>query len=191
MRQRAAGSATQQAPTWRTSWETCLEPPEHAGLADLLDRSFPRAACGRSWIGARPQLRVIGCHHGRPIAHAGIVRRFLRFPLADDASVLVGDVGLVAVHPDHCRGRFGTALMTTVASVLAGLDLPYGFLTCDDDVRAFYMHCGWHALTDRPVRAVDVHHRIDAGRHHGMLLEVARTVDELPRGPIHRDGQEI
>lgn len=180
--------------TWSWRWETSLDVVAHTGIAALLARSYARRSWSftdaRSWFGARPELRVVGCRDGGPVAHAGVVRRFLRAP-DRDVSVLVGDVGLVAVHPDRQGERLGAALMDTVATVLAELAVPYGFLTCDPAVRPFYERCGWTALTDQVVRSIRVDQALEDHRRNGMVLAVTASVDAWPPGPIERNGQEI
>ncbi|MDD7939490.1 GNAT family N-acetyltransferase [Actinomycetospora lutea] len=185
---RSDGSPT----TWSCRWETALAPREHDALAALLARSYATTAFarGRSWAGARPELRVLGHRDGELVAHAAVIRRFLRAP-DEDTSVLVGDVGLVAVHPGRQGGGLGGALMRSVASTLDRLGLPFGFLTCDPEVRAFYERCGWTPLLEHPVRSIRVDQDLEDHRRHGMLLPVARPATEWPAGRVERNGQEI
>ncbi len=67
---------------------------------------------------------------------------------------------------------------------------PYGFLTCDPDVRPFYERCGWTALTEQDVRSVRVDHAVE-DRRNGMVLPVACSAGDWPAGLVERDGQEI
>jgi nodulation protein A len=179
---------------WTTRWETSLADREHDDIAALLARSYASTTTvftgGRSWAGARPELRILGRHRGEVVAHAAVIRRFLRAP-DHDASVLVGDVGLVAVHPDRQGLGLGAALMDAVAATLARLGLPYGFLTCDPEVRPFYRRCGWQPLAEHELRSIRVDLALEDHRHNGMLLPVHRSADEWPSGPIERNGQEI
>jgi len=75
------------------------------------------------------------------VAHLGILRRFLRVA-ERDASQLVGGVGLVAVDPDLQGRGFGAELLARTALTLRALDLPFGFLTCDEQVAGFYAAAG-------------------------------------------------
>ncbi|MEJ2864435.1 GNAT family N-acetyltransferase [Actinomycetospora flava] len=181
---------TGPAVRWTHHWETALEAPEHRALAGLLARSYPATPTvfsrEHSWAGARPELRVLGRRDGRIVAHAAVVRRFLRTP---GPSVLVGDVGLVAVHPDEQGTGLGAELMDAVAMTLAELGLPFGFLTCDPDVRPFYRRCGWTPLAER-VRSIRVDDLVE-DRRHGMVLPVHRSLGDWPAGSVTRDGQEI
>lgn len=186
-------AAVVERPTaWSTRWETALDAAEHLELSRLLGRSYPATPTftgGRSWAGARPELRVLGHQDGGVVAHAGVITRFLRAP-ETDAVVLVGDVGLVAVCPDRQGEGLGAALLRAVAAALARLEVPFGFLTCDPDVRPFYERAGWTAMTDRVVRSVTIDHAVE-GRRHGMVLPVTRAVTAWPPGPVERNGQEI
>ncbi|MEJ2887715.1 GNAT family N-acetyltransferase [Actinomycetospora aeridis] len=186
---------TAEAPvTWTSRWETALDGPDHDAISALLARSFSSSATtfprGRSWAGARPELRVLGVGDGEVVAHAGLARRFLRAP-DHDTSVLVGDVGLIAVHPGRQGQGLGAALMDAVATALHGLDVPFGFLTCDPELQAFYRRCGWTPLLDHPVRSIRVDHALEDRRRNGMLLPVTRPVADWPSGRIERNGQEI
>jgi nodulation protein A len=64
-----------------------------------------------------------------PIAHLGLLRRFLRVP-DSGASLLVGDVGLVAVDPDFQGKGIGGELLNQTSRTMTDLALPFGFLTC-------------------------------------------------------------
>lgn len=192
-------SGTTTPVMWTTRWETSLAPSDHDALAGLLARSYESATTrftrGRSWAGARPELRVLGHHDGEVVAHAGVIRRFLRAPDHDtpdrDASVLVGDVGLVAVHTERQGRGLGAGLMDAVGAALARLAVPFGFLTCDPALRPFYRRCGWTPLLDHPLRSVRIDHALEDDRDNGMLLPVQHPVSDWPSGRIERNGQEI
>ncbi|GLZ49781.1 hypothetical protein Acsp06_59660 [Actinomycetospora sp. NBRC 106375] len=81
--------------------------------------------------------------------------------------------------------------METVAATLHSLGLPYGFLTCDSDVRPFYQRSGWTHLAEHPVRSIRVDHAPEVDRRNGMLLPVHGALADWPSGPIERNGQEI
>lgn len=180
---------------WTRHWETSVGDGEHRELAALLSGAFPPESAlltgTRSWVGARPELRVIGRRAGAPVAHAGIVRRFLR--VADtDESVLVGDVGLVAVGSGLRGQGVGAALMTAVASALAALDLPFGFLTCGLHARPFYERCGWSGLDRQVLHSIGIRHDVETTRRNGMVLPVGRPLADWPvAGTLERNGQEL
>src|SRR4051794_41598678 len=95
---------------WTSVWEDDVV--DHASLAALLARAFPRSRSiggERSWSSARPELRLVGRADGQGVAHAAVLRRFLQI---DGRAPLVGDVGLVAVHPAPHRPGFGAPPLT-------------------------------------------------------------------------------
>jgi len=185
-------------PSWSVSWESDLPGALHGPLAVLLARAYPaeapRFADGRSWAGARPELRVVAHDASGPVAHAGVVRRFLRvIPEEGQAhDVLVGDVGLVAVDPDrHGRG-LGAALMVRVVDALVDLDVPFGFLTCGPDVEGFYRAAGWTRLAGVTVRVIDIDHRTRADADPAMVHAAGRPLSAWPAARVlARDGQVV
>ncbi|WP_018335520.1 GNAT family N-acetyltransferase [Actinomycetospora chiangmaiensis] len=185
-------ASTDAGLVWSRHWETELGETEHDAIALLLAAAFPRTGAfgqGRSWVGARPERRLVARRDGRPVAHAALVRRFLRAP-DEGRSVLVGDVGLVAVDPARQGTGLGAALLAEVAATLADLDLPFGFLTCGPEVAAFYRRGGWQPA-DQPLHAIDVHHHVETDRANGMLLPVRQARADWPRGRLVRDGEEL
>ncbi len=191
----ARSTRAAEAPVrWTTRWETSLDAAEHDAITALLAHSYASTTTvfthGHSWAGARPELRLLGHHRGEVVAHAAVIRRFLRAP-EHDTSILVGDVGLVAVHPDRQGLGLGGALMDTVATTLHRLGLPYGFLTCGRKVRDFYRRCGWQPLSEHALRSIGIDLALEDHRHNGMLLPVLRAAEDWPSGPIERNGQEI
>src|SRR5687768_16463704 len=117
-------SARVPEPTWATAWEDDVTAEEHGRIAALLVQAFPRSRSGftgaRSWSSGRPELRLVAWRGDSPVAHIGFLRRFLRVA-ARDASVLVGDVGLVAVAPREQGTGLGRELLRRGDTVLRGL----------------------------------------------------------------------
>jgi nodulation protein A len=185
---------------WSVTWETDLHDAAHPGLAALLTRAYAgeahRFAGGRSWAGARPEVRVVGRRDGTPVAHAGVVRRFLR-ALPDpghgaDEHVLVGDVGLVAVHPDHHGRGLGRALLARVVDLLTDLGVPFGFLSCGPDVEGFYRAAGWTRLAGVTVRTITLDHATVADRDPAMVHAAARPLAAWPSARVlARDGRLV
>ncbi|WP_433802223.1 GNAT family N-acetyltransferase [Actinomycetospora sp. CA-084318] len=177
---------------WQLAWETHLGPEDHEVVGGLLACSYAPTttvfAPGHSWAGARPELRVLGWQRRELVAHAGVIRRFLRSPAGP---LLVGDVGLVAVHPGHQGGGLGGALMAEVRRALTELAVPHGFLTCGPELRPFYERSGWVALTGTDLCSIGIDHRVEHDRRNGMVLPVLATMDSWPAGPLERNGQEI
>ncbi|GAA4909193.1 nodulation protein A [Actinomycetospora succinea] len=180
--------------TWSVSWETDLDDAAHGPLARLLARAYDRPdrfADGRSWAGARPERRIVAHDAGAPVAHAGIVRRFLR-ALPDGGEVLVGDVGLVAVDPARQGRGVGRALMARVADALVDLGVPFGFLSCGPAVEGFYRAAGWTRLPGVTTRLIDTHHRNRTDTDPAMVLAAARPPAAWPEATVLvRDGQLV
>ncbi len=69
---------------WKLCWENELELSDHTGLAEFLRKTYgPTGAFnakpfegGRSWAGARPELRIIGYDAHGVAAHIGAVAPF-------------------------------------------------------------------------------------------------------------------
>ena len=180
--------------TWSVSWETELDDDAHGPLAPLLGRAYgqpDRFTHGRSWAGARPELRVVARDGARPVAHAAVVRRFLR-ALPAGRDVLVGDVGLVAVDPDHHHRGVGTALMARVVDALVDLDVPFGFVSCGPAVEPFYRAAGWTRLPGVTVHLIDTHHRRRADEDPALVHAAGRPLSAWPAARAYaRDGQLV
>lgn len=175
--------------SWAVRWEDDLGDDDHAALGALLGRCFSRTPFGpgRSWSSARPELRVVGSAAGRPVAHLAVLRRFLQ---VEDAPVLVGDVGLVGVDPDRRGAGLGAALLARGRSTLAGLDLPFGYLTCGTRVTRFYAAGGWVPVPG-PTRMVRADGQVQVYGGVSMVLPVRRGIGEWPAGQVDRNGWEV
>lgn len=179
---------------WTLCWEADLPEHEHIALAALFARYYPRDAAvftnGRSWMGARPEARVIGRHDGRPVAHLGFIRRMLR--LESGGSVLVGDVGLVGVDPDFQGSGLGGRLLTEATAALSALELPFGFLTCAPAVVGFYATGGWRQAQGQVTRMIDTGLRRETYTGPALVLPVTASFADWPAGQtIIRDGLEV
>ena len=186
-----AADGPRAALSWSATWEDDLGDDDHAALGALLARCFPRSFTpfgpGRSWSSARPELRLIGSTAARPVAQLGVLRRFLQ---VNGVSVLVGDVGLVAVDPDRQGTGVGAALLARARSLLTELDLPFGFLTCGEHVAGFYTSAGW-ARVPGPTGMVRADGRVQVYGGASMVLPVRRGIEEWPAGRIDRHGWEV
>ena len=180
-------------PSWALVWEDDVTPSGHARLADLLAPAFPRSSAfagARSWSSGRPELRLVAWRGARAVAHLGILRRFLRVP-ERDASVLVGDVGLVAVAPGEQGSGLGRELLRRGDIVLRGLDVPFGYLTCGEHVAPFYERCGWVRVTGG-TRMIRADGRVQVYGGVSMVREVHASLAEWPDGClVDRNGLEI
>ena len=173
---------------WTSVWEDDVV--DHAELAVVLARAFPHA--GRiggeqSWSSARPELRLVGRADGQVVAHAAVLRRFLQI---DGRAQLVGDVGLVAVDPARQGSGLGADLLSRVREALCGLGMPFGFLTCGEQVAGFYARGGW-ARVPGPTRMIRADGRMQVYGGVSMVLALATPLDAWPSGRIDRNGWEV
>ncbi|ASD23396.1 hypothetical protein B7495_15820 [Cryobacterium sp. LW097] len=179
---------------WTLRWEADLSADDHTALAALFARYYPEDHATftgtRSWMGARPEARVIGYHDGRPVAHLGFVRRMLR--LESGGSQLVGDVGLVGVDPDYQGTGLGRRLLAEAATALTGQGLPFGYLTCAPELVAYYAGGGWRQSPGQVTRMIDTRMRPVTFTGPAMVLPVAAPFSKWPTGQtIIRDGLEV
>ncbi len=182
---------------WRRVWEADLIAGDHEELRLLLAGSFPaHAARGvyaqRSWAAARPELRLLGLDPqagGRPVAHVGVTRRFVR---VGGQPVLVADTGMVAVHPSWRGLGLGRALLARHLELLAGLDVPFGFLTCVAGTVPYYEGGGWRRLPQVAVTQLSPQGcAAQTSTPAAMVLPVSRGMSAWPAGDVVRDGYEV
>ncbi|ANN61856.1 NodA family N-acyltransferase [Mesorhizobium loti] len=118
---------------WRLCWENELQQAEHVELSEFFLKTYgPTGAFnakpfegGRSWAGARPELRAISYDAHGVAAHIGILRRFIK---VDEVELLVADLGLYGVRPD-LEGQGISHSMRVVYPVLRQLGVPFAFGT--------------------------------------------------------------
>jgi nodulation protein A len=179
---------------WQQVWESDVPEDLHEALAALLVRAYPTHAAvfvgRRSWSGARPEVRVVGLAGDRPVAHFGILRRFLRADGEDD--VLVGDGGLVAVDPEYQARGVGRELLEQAALAMDDLGLPFGFLTCRPGVVPFYESGGWRLMDGLATRLIDNNHEVETYHGPAMVLPVRAALTRWPdAGVVDRNGLEV
>ena len=188
---------------WSAAWEDDLAPADHDDVGALLARAFGRAGApfgpGRSWASARPERRIVASSGGAVVAHVGLLRRFVQIgdaaEIGDAAQIgdvgqLVGDVGLVAVHPDRHGTGLGAALLARCAAELDRLAVPFGLLTCGDHVAGFYASAGWVRVPG-PTRMVRADGTVQVYGAATMVLPVRVAVDAWPAGRVERNGLEV
>ena len=186
---------------WSAAWEDDLAPADHDDVGVLLARAFGRSAApfgpGRSWASARPERRIVARadrpEDGAAVAHIGLLRRFVQIGDAaqiGDVAQLVGDVGLVAVHPDRHGTGLGAALLARCAAELDRLAVPFGLLTCGDHVAGFYASAGWVRVPG-PTRMVRADGTVQVYGAATMVLPVRAAVDAWPAGRVERNGLEV
>ncbi|MFJ4677347.1 GNAT family N-acetyltransferase [Kitasatospora sp. NPDC088783] len=181
--------------TWELTPENDVPPELHHQMNALLRESFPYTTeqfrDGRSWAGARPERRLIGRIDGRPVAHTGLLRRFLRVGGTDQ---LVGEVGLVAVHPALQGTGVGREMADRTQAALAALRIPFGYLNCHTSVLGYYLSVGWTALDGTDTRHYEPDDELTAlvTTARPMVLPVTAALTAWPAGTrIERDGIEL
>jgi nodulation protein A len=131
------------------AWEDELAPDDHFAIAALLRDCFPATARmftnARTWGGARPEIRFLVRSRGSVIGHAAVLRRFVR---VGDEEQLVGNLGLVAVHPARRGERIGRRLMDMCAETVENLRVPYAFANVGRPYLGTGLVAGWRHLTD-------------------------------------------
>lgn len=181
--------------TWHLTWELDLTEDDHAALAPLLARSFTSSDLGgRSWHSERPEARIIGRDDtGAPVAHLAFLRRFIRVqgshPSEGARSVLVADCGLVCVEPALHGTGLGRDLLRETARVLAGVEVPFGFLTTGDSLARFYAVGGWQLTPTQRTLTIEHDESLQDWSEASMFLPLTET--DFPHGVIRRDGYEV
>nr|CCC58422.1 N-acyltransferase [Bradyrhizobium sp. ARR394]CCC58427.1 N-acyltransferase [Bradyrhizobium sp. ARR494]CCC58428.1 N-acyltransferase [Bradyrhizobium sp. ARR534]CDY73148.1 N-acyltransferase [Bradyrhizobium sp. ARR617] len=116
---------------WRVCWESELQLAEHLELSEFFRKTYGPTGefnakpfeGGRSWAGARPEVRVIGYDTHGVAAHIGLLRRFIK---VGDVDLLVAELGLYGVRPD-LEGLGITHSMRVMYPVVQQLGVPFGF----------------------------------------------------------------
>ncbi|MBQ0819357.1 MULTISPECIES: NodA family N-acyltransferase [Microvirga] len=190
---------------WKLCWESELQVEDHSALSAFFRDTYgPTGAFnaqpfegGRSWAGARPEMRVIGYDSRGIAAHMGLLRRFIKVGAVD---LLVGELGLWGVRAD-LEGLGLSHSMFTMYPELKRLGVPFGFGT----VRyALHRHverlCRGGIATVLPgvlVRSTqaEVYPDLETTRLEDPLVVVfpiACSMDEWPSGTlIDRNGPEL
>ena len=176
---------------WHLHWEADLVRADHDALGALLVEVYPAHEAtfrAQSFAYARPEGRIVGYDGERPVAHLGFLRRMLR---SDAGALLVGDVGLVGVHPALRGTGLGKRLLLETAAAFERLALPFGFLTCRPAVVPFYASGGWQQITGQITRMLDEHGEHETYSGPALVLPVRAALAEWPRATVIRDGLEV
>ncbi|ARP67352.1 MULTISPECIES: NodA family N-acyltransferase [Mesorhizobium] len=190
---------------WRLCWENSLQVADHVELSDFFRKIYGRNGVfgakpfegGRSWAGARPELRLIASDPEGVAAHIGILRRFIK---VGDVDVLVAELGLYGVRQD--LEKLGISFsMRAVYPVLQQMGVPFAFGTVRHAMRNHVeRYCREGIATIVPgvrVRSsrANVHHDLPSTRLDDVLVLVSpigRSMDEWPSGTlIDRNGPEL
>ncbi|WP_084800017.1 NodA family N-acyltransferase [Bradyrhizobium sp. Ai1a-2] len=192
---------------WRLCWENELRLADHIELSEFFRKAYePSGASnskpfegGRSWAGARPELRVIAYDDHGIACHAGVLRRFIKVGGVD---LLVAEIGLYAVRRDlEGLGVTYHGAIHVLHPKLQELGVPFGFGGVRPALQKHVQRLGRHGLAmvvpGVRVRSThpDVYLNLPPTRVEDVLavvLPIARPISEWPSGTtIDRNGPEL
>ena len=84
----------------------------------------------------------------------------------------------------------GAELLARGRAALDGLELPFGYLTCGEQVAGFYESGGWVRVPG-PTRMVRADGRVQVYGGVSMVLPVRAGIDGWPAGQVDRNGWEV
>ena len=174
---------------WTSVWEDDVD--DHAELAALLARAFPQSRTPR-WRAAVVE-RAAGAAARRP--SDGQVGRARRRPAAVPADRRAGRSSSATSGWSRSTRRatargLGAALLAQSGRRCAGWGMPFGFLTCGEQVAGFYARGGW-ARVPGPTRMIRADGRMQVYGGVSMVLALATPLDAWPSGRIDRNGWEV
>ncbi|MEX3693946.1 NodA family N-acyltransferase [Paraburkholderia sp. BR14263] len=190
---------------WKLCWENELQLSDHLELAHFFRTTYGPTGPfnakpfdgGRSWAGARPELRAIAYDSQGVAAHMGSLRRFIKVGATD---VLVAELGLYGVRPD-LEGLGISQSIRAMYPVLQELRVPFAFGTVRHALKNHFTRLCRHGMgTIIPgvrVRSTlpNVHLDLPATRVEDVLaviLPIDRAMSEWPHGTqIERNGPEL
>jgi aminoglycoside 2'-N-acetyltransferase I len=123
----------------RTVHTADLTAGERARLRAVVDAAFGDRFDDHDWAHALGGLHVLGEAGGRIVAHAAVVQRTL---LADGVPLRAGYVEAVAVHPDHQRLGYATALLDEAERIIRAA-YEIGALSASPPAAGIYARRGW------------------------------------------------
>jgi nodulation protein A len=176
-------------------WEGDLTLTVHQDIAYTLRQAYPDIAVlfpkARSWAGLRPELRLLAWTAAGVVGHYAVARRFIQVGRADQ---LVGETGLLAIHPDVHRRDLRADLLRRMGQVLGELGVPFGFTNLASDLIGPYRAAGWHelpgvrttlCLARGPSRPVTIDYP-------AVVLPVTAPIEQWPPGTLIRlNGPEL
>ncbi|WP_432972165.1 GNAT family N-acetyltransferase [Dactylosporangium sp. CA-233914] len=123
----------------RTVHTADLTAGERAQLRTVLDAAFDGGFDDHDWAHALGGLHVLAEAGGRIVAHAAVVQRAL---LADGVPLRAGYLEAVAVHPDHQKLGYATAVLDEAERIIrAAYDI--GALSASAAATGLYARRGW------------------------------------------------
>ncbi len=190
---------------WKLCWENELQLSDHLELAQFFRATYGPTGpfnakpfeSGRSWAGARPELRAIAYDSQGVAAHMGALRRFIKVNSAD---VLVAELGLYGVRPD-LEGLGISQSVRAMYPVLQELRVPFAFGTVRHALKTHFTRLCRHGIgtiiEGIRVRSTlpNVHLDLPSTRVEDVLaviLPISCSMQEWPGGvTIERNGPEL
>lgn len=145
------------------------EPDLLAHTRTLLDLAFEGDFAPEDWEHALGGMHVLGFLDGALIAHGAVVPRRMDF---HTATIDVGYVEAMAVHPDHQRNGYGTELMRAITEFC---EATYAVSMLSTDEHDFYARLGWQRFNGESY--VRTEHGIErtADEDEGLMLLLPDT----------------
>ncbi|WP_043879623.1 NodA family N-acyltransferase [Azorhizobium caulinodans] len=191
--------------TWRVAWESDLTNGDHAELSDFFKSVYGATgafnalpfAGGRSWAGARPELRGIAYDESGVAAHMGVLRRFIK---VGGEQIAVAELGLYGVRRDLEGLGIGHSTLAMLP-VLKALGVPFAFGCFRNELRIhFQRFCrnGKGAIVDNVnIKSTqpDIYPDLPPTKIEkkaAVILPLTETLDRWPEGvDIERNGPEL
>ncbi|WP_024519940.1 NodA family N-acyltransferase [Bradyrhizobium sp. Tv2a-2] len=201
------GGSIRSQVRWRLCWENELQLSDHFELSEFFRKTYGPTGefnakpfeGGRSWAGARPELRIIAYDDHGIAGHAGLLRRFIRVGEVDQ---LVGEIGLYGVRRDlEGLGVTYHGAMRMLHPVLQKLGVPFGFGGVRPALQKHFERLGRYGLatvlSGVRVRSTlpDVYPGLPTTRIEDVLavvFPITRLMSDWPSGAlIDRNGPEL
>nr|CDY73125.1 N-acyltransferase [Bradyrhizobium sp. ARR488]CDY73126.1 N-acyltransferase [Bradyrhizobium sp. ARR489] len=192
---------------WRLCWENELQLADHLELSEFFRKTYGPTGefnampfeGGRSWAGARPELRILAYDDHGIAGHIGVLRRFIKVGAVD---LLVAEMGLYGVRRDlEGLGVTYHGALQVLHPLLLELGVPFGFGAVRPALRKHVERFGRYGLatvlSGIRVRSAlpDVVLELPPTRTEDVLVVVfpiAQSMSDWPSGTlIDRNGPEL
>jgi aminoglycoside 2'-N-acetyltransferase I len=111
------------------------------GLKDLLAQAYQREFSWDKMIYAEPEWFVIGTLDQKLAGQVGILQRDIS---VDGKLMRIGGIHGVVTEPEHRHRGVASLLMARAVDFIQHeLNLPFGLLTCQPRLEAYYNRLGW------------------------------------------------
>lgn len=137
---------------WEILDEAAIDSKVHDECREFLSTVFPDGQpafdVGVSWVGARPERRILGWSDGALIAHSALLGRSVRVGYeeagrAEFVRVPVVDVGLLGIARAYRGTGAGRELVARTMNAIDEEAPTFGFFNAKDSLSSFYESCGW------------------------------------------------